>query len=404
MANDVFANGREISCKKADGKSICAFPDVCFTPPECPATPPGVPIPYPNTAFAKDTSKGSKKVVISGKEIMLKNKSFFKRSTGDEAGCAAKKGIITSKIQGKVYFTTWSMDVKVEGKNVVRHLDLTTHNHDFFPGNSPTWPYFDTMTFDQNSKHRECMGNEVTQISGLSDIASYTGDFPSPLQIMHYTPETNEIFKMHIPDSEIRSWIKDAAEYHGIPHVMLAVILQQENGPNATLYQKAGQFSERTLTTLMAVTDELLFDIVPDKIPSWSPVKAGRNLADGSSGFANMSRPTLRSAAEYTEKYYGKNPLPNDVRYRLLGWDQDTRIPGDDWKADLYYCAAHIRELIDRTTKKRCHNSSLTLDEVESIFTAYNGSGSAARKYGADAMDKLIKAQSGDTILYFYEK
>ena len=38
MANDVFANGREISCKKADGKSICAFPDVCMTPPENPAT------------------------------------------------------------------------------------------------------------------------------------------------------------------------------------------------------------------------------------------------------------------------------------------------------------------------------------------------------------------------------
>ena len=42
MGNDVFANGREVSCKKADGKSICAFPDVCFTPPENPATPPGV--------------------------------------------------------------------------------------------------------------------------------------------------------------------------------------------------------------------------------------------------------------------------------------------------------------------------------------------------------------------------
>jgi hypothetical protein len=65
MANDVFTNGREISCKVADGKSICAFPDVCFTPPENPATPPGVPIPYPNTAFAKDTASGSKTVKIT---------------------------------------------------------------------------------------------------------------------------------------------------------------------------------------------------------------------------------------------------------------------------------------------------------------------------------------------------
>jgi len=145
MANDVFANGREIACKAGAGKTICAFPDVCFTPPENPATPPGVPVPYPNTGFASDTTKGSKKVEISGKEIMLKNKSYFKTSVGDEAGCAAKKGVITSKNKGKVYFKAWSMDVKVEGENVDRHLDLTTNNHACEPGDTPPWPFADSM-------------------------------------------------------------------------------------------------------------------------------------------------------------------------------------------------------------------------------------------------------------------
>ena len=144
MANDVFANGDEISCKAGDGKSICCFPDVCMTPPENPATPPGVPIPYPNTGFASDTTDGSRSVQISGKEIMLKNKSYFKKSTGDEAGCAAKKGVVTSVNRGKVYFIAWSMDVKVEGENAVRHLDMTTHNHGSGP-NTPTWPYADRM-------------------------------------------------------------------------------------------------------------------------------------------------------------------------------------------------------------------------------------------------------------------
>lgn len=37
------------------------------------------------------------------------------------------------------------MNVKVEGKNVVRHLDLTTHNHASSPGNTPPWPYTDEM-------------------------------------------------------------------------------------------------------------------------------------------------------------------------------------------------------------------------------------------------------------------
>jgi Domain of unknown function (DUF4150)/GHH signature containing HNH/Endo VII superfamily nuclease toxin 2 len=137
MANQVYANGREIACKAADGKSICAFPDVCFTPPQTPGTPPGVPIPYPNTGFARDTTSGSTTVKISGKEVILKNKSYFKRSIGDEAGCAPKKGIVTSVNRGKIFFASWSMDVKYEGENVVRHQDLTTHNHASLPANAP---------------------------------------------------------------------------------------------------------------------------------------------------------------------------------------------------------------------------------------------------------------------------
>jgi hypothetical protein len=79
--------------------------------------------------MASDTSDGSKSVSIGGKEIMLKNKSFFKRTTGDEAGCAPKKGLMTTTTKGKAYFIAWSMDVKIEGENAVRHLDMTTHNH-----------------------------------------------------------------------------------------------------------------------------------------------------------------------------------------------------------------------------------------------------------------------------------
>lgn len=72
MANEVFANGREIACKAASGKTICAFPDVCFTPPENPATPPGIPVPYPNTGSASDTAKGSKKLKFQIKRLCSK--------------------------------------------------------------------------------------------------------------------------------------------------------------------------------------------------------------------------------------------------------------------------------------------------------------------------------------------
>jgi hypothetical protein len=146
MANKVFANGREISCKAAAGKTICAMPDVCFTPPENPATPPGVPVPYPNTGMASDTTSGSKSVKITNKEVGIKNQSFFKKSMGDEAGCAAKKGVVTSTNTGKVYFKSWSMNVKFEGQNAIRHLDMTTDNHMAAnPGDTPPWPYLDGM-------------------------------------------------------------------------------------------------------------------------------------------------------------------------------------------------------------------------------------------------------------------
>jgi hypothetical protein len=181
MSNQVYANHMEVSCKQAAGKSACAFPDVCFTPPQTPATPPGVPVPYPNTGMASDTSDGSTSVKISGQEVMLKNKSYFKKSTGDEAGCAPKKGVMTSKNMGKVYFTMWSMDVKVEGENVVRNLDMTTHNHASFPSNTSPWPYIDETALADPAhpcnKHFEeesaaCAGREVRKADGTLNVAA----------------------------------------------------------------------------------------------------------------------------------------------------------------------------------------------------------------------------------------
>lgn len=128
MGTNVYANDNEICCKAADGKSAAATPDVCMSPPSPPAGP--VPIPYPNTAFASDLANGSTTVFIKSSPIALKDVSYFSTSTGDEPATEAfQKGVATSVIKGKAYFTNWSSDVKVEGLNVCRHLDLMTHNH-----------------------------------------------------------------------------------------------------------------------------------------------------------------------------------------------------------------------------------------------------------------------------------
>jgi hypothetical protein len=177
MGCDVYANNMSIACKAADGKTIAAFPDVCFTPPVTPPTPPGVPIPYPNTAMASDTSDGSKTVMISGQEVMLKDKSVFKTSTGDEAGSAPKKGVVTSQIKGKASFVAWSMDVKFEGENVPRHLDVTLHNENSLPANTPTWPYIDKMTVSLAEK---CAGDVAKEHNACKDFTPNKADGPSP--------------------------------------------------------------------------------------------------------------------------------------------------------------------------------------------------------------------------------
>jgi len=128
MTKNVFANGMEISAKASANKSPAAMPDVCLTPPSPPAGP--IPIPYPNTGVASDTADGSKSVKIGKKEVGLKNKSKYKKSTGDEAATNSQgAGVVSHKIKGATKFTAWSMDVKIEGKNVTRHLDMTMHNH-----------------------------------------------------------------------------------------------------------------------------------------------------------------------------------------------------------------------------------------------------------------------------------
>jgi len=135
---EVYANGNAIACKASDDKVIAAFPDVCLSPPSPPAGP--IPVPYPNTSFSKDMKNGSKTVKIVNKEVMLKDKSFYKSSPlGNEAATKSLgASVITHVITGKTYFNMWSMDVKFEGKNVDRHKDLTTSNHASYPGGPPT--------------------------------------------------------------------------------------------------------------------------------------------------------------------------------------------------------------------------------------------------------------------------
>ena len=84
MGHEVYANGREFSCKAGAGKFVAAFPDVCMTPPGEPATPPGVPIPYPNRAGDGERHhRRQQNGPDRGKEVWLSDGSL-PQSTGDK--------------------------------------------------------------------------------------------------------------------------------------------------------------------------------------------------------------------------------------------------------------------------------------------------------------------------------
>jgi hypothetical protein len=130
MGVTVAVNKLSVVHKDSGGIST-AFPDVCKTP----APPaPFIPIPYPNIARSSDTADGSETVKCDGNPICLKD-SNFSTSTGDEAGTAGG-GVVSNKTKGKAEFVNFSFDVKIEGKNVARALDLMLHNDK----NTPPFP------------------------------------------------------------------------------------------------------------------------------------------------------------------------------------------------------------------------------------------------------------------------
>ena len=120
MSATVIVNFRTVVHKTSSGLST-AFPDVCKTP----AAPSPIPIPYPNIAMSSNTQQGTKKVKMDGNPIMVKG-SCFNPSTGDEPGSLG--GVVSNTFKNKAEFILYSFDVKAEGKNVCRQLDLMLHN------------------------------------------------------------------------------------------------------------------------------------------------------------------------------------------------------------------------------------------------------------------------------------
>ena len=183
MGRYVFANVMEVAAKASDGKVVAAFPDVCLSPPSPPAGP--VPVPYPNSSFAKDMKNGSTTVKIGGQPVMLKDQSFYQTSPlGDEAATRSfGAGVVSHQITGKTYFAAWSMDVKIEGQNVPRHVDITTSNHGSPPNEGVPTPNLGmaaALAADPDQEKCECCGKEPHSANQAAGNEISEADFYSP--------------------------------------------------------------------------------------------------------------------------------------------------------------------------------------------------------------------------------
>ena len=124
----VFANGMEVSGKATPNKTIAAMPDVCLSPPPPPAGP--VPLPYPMTGMASDTTDGCTSVIVKGKEAGKKNATKYSKTMGNEpATNSFGANILTHKLSSSLKFAAYSFDVIFEGGGACRFGDLTTQNH-----------------------------------------------------------------------------------------------------------------------------------------------------------------------------------------------------------------------------------------------------------------------------------
>ena len=123
MPVTISVDGLSLAHKGSNGTAVATIPDICKTP--SPGGP--VPIPYPNIAMSSALANGTKTVKGDGEMIAIKG-SEYSMSTGDEPGTIG--GVKSSTFKKEAKWILYSFDVKIEGKNACRLMDMMTMNHE----------------------------------------------------------------------------------------------------------------------------------------------------------------------------------------------------------------------------------------------------------------------------------
>jgi Domain of unknown function (DUF4150)/Glycosyl hydrolase family 10 len=119
MPVTINVNRLSLVHEQSGGVSAATLPNVCATPDL------GL-VAYPSTALSRDLAFGSRDVVADGGSSIAVRGARFAVSSGDEPGSL---GGVKSRVHGaESSFLSWSLDVKIEGRNACRLTDKMLHN------------------------------------------------------------------------------------------------------------------------------------------------------------------------------------------------------------------------------------------------------------------------------------
>lgn len=168
----------------------------------------------------------------------------------------------------------------------------------------------------------------------------------------------------------LRETVGKAADWACVPPAMLAAVLQNENSPKATPWQRALQGAERNIQRLIGI---------------------------GSTGFGNVKPETLKHVTNLFKKFYKRSVLGRGIKNQGQSKHAET---------DIYHAAAALRDGLNKAwSAERSLNLQLggrykyypyfggtvTEDVAIRAMGHYNGMGNAALSYGKTAMGRIRK-------------
>jgi hypothetical protein len=169
----------------------------------------------------------------------------------------------------------------------------------------------------------------------------------------------------------LRAAVGNAAAWACVPAELLGAVLQNENSPKATGFDRAGQGVERSLQAL------------------WG---------SGSTGFGNVKPETLAEAKKMFKVFYNRSILGPGVK------DEDQN---ESAETDIYHAAAVLRDGLnmawsgggrslnmEQLKKYRYYpyfGGAVPADVAIRAMGHYNGMGDAAKTYGEMGMKRIQK-------------